>query len=245
MKSSSEVDNLIESLKVALKTKGVTYKKLAEKLNLSEASVKRMFSRKEMSLHRLGQVCETAGIKLADLVKTADASHGLSHHVYTEEQEQAFVKNPSLLALLNHILNGETPKKIKDQHKLSWNKVRQLLKQLENLGFLEVHPKDKIKLLIPPKVQWRKDGPLQKNLLPLALREFINSNFSSKSELKKFVNIRLSEPSVRRFQTQIDELVTEINRVSRIEQSVSSKLEDIGVLCAIRPWRFSVLTRIG
>src|SRR5688572_25202412 len=49
---------LVEVLKRELRTKGVTYAQVARKLGLSEASVKRMFSRRDFTLKRLDQVCQ-------------------------------------------------------------------------------------------------------------------------------------------------------------------------------------------
>jgi len=45
----------------------VTYAAVAKTLDMSEASVKRMFSRKDFSLKRLDRVLELAGLELAEL----------------------------------------------------------------------------------------------------------------------------------------------------------------------------------
>ena len=52
---------LISTLKRVLKTRGVTYADLAERIALSEASVKRLFSQGTFTLERLEQVC--AGLR--------------------------------------------------------------------------------------------------------------------------------------------------------------------------------------
>jgi len=44
---------LVETLKRVLKGRGITYAQVAERLRLSEASVKRMFSRRDFTLQRL------------------------------------------------------------------------------------------------------------------------------------------------------------------------------------------------
>ncbi|MCY7313627.1 MAG: helix-turn-helix transcriptional regulator, partial [Pseudoxanthomonas sp.] len=49
---------LIDALKRTLRAQGITYRDLALRLKLSEASVKRMFSQRAMTLQRLEQVCE-------------------------------------------------------------------------------------------------------------------------------------------------------------------------------------------
>ena len=66
--------DLIEALKRSLRAQGLTYRDLAERLKLSEAAVKRMFSKRAMNLLRLEEICEVLGIGLAEL--GAEATRG-------------------------------------------------------------------------------------------------------------------------------------------------------------------------
>ena len=63
---------LIEVLKRELKSRDITYADVAKKLDLSEASIKRMFS-KDFMLSRLDEICEFAGIEFADLARAGEA----------------------------------------------------------------------------------------------------------------------------------------------------------------------------
>jgi len=53
---------LVDTLKRILKGRGITYATVAAGLGLSEASVKRMFSRRDLTLQRLEDVCRIAGV---------------------------------------------------------------------------------------------------------------------------------------------------------------------------------------
>lgn len=53
---------LVDRLKRELRGRNITYAAVAKGLGMSEASVKRMFSRKEFTLSRLDAICELAGI---------------------------------------------------------------------------------------------------------------------------------------------------------------------------------------
>ena len=63
---------LIDTLKRMLKAQGVTYAAVARALSMSEASVKRMFSRKDFSLKRLDRVLELAHLELAELARSLE-----------------------------------------------------------------------------------------------------------------------------------------------------------------------------
>ena len=60
---SRSVD-LIDALKRALRAQGMTYRTLAQRLDLIEAAIKRMFSRRAMTLVRMESICEVLGIGL-------------------------------------------------------------------------------------------------------------------------------------------------------------------------------------
>ena len=53
----NETSRLIDALKSALKGKGITYADLAKRIVMSEANVKRMFSKQTLSLQQLEQIC--------------------------------------------------------------------------------------------------------------------------------------------------------------------------------------------
>ena len=63
----SQVHSLFENLKRELKAKGLTYKDVADHLELTESSVKRLFSQEDLSIQRLDSICEMLGIDLGML----------------------------------------------------------------------------------------------------------------------------------------------------------------------------------
>lgn len=67
--NSMQAVTLVDALKRILKGKGTTYAGVAQGLGLSEASVKRMFSRRDFTLQRLEEVCRQAGVDFADLAR--------------------------------------------------------------------------------------------------------------------------------------------------------------------------------
>jgi DNA-binding Xre family transcriptional regulator len=74
----AQTQQLIETLKKALKAHGKTYQDVAQHLELSEASVKRLFSEKSFSLQRLDQTCQMMDMEITDLVQMMnDGTRGL------------------------------------------------------------------------------------------------------------------------------------------------------------------------
>ncbi len=52
-----EIARLLETLKRSLRARGLTYRDVARELDLSESSVKRLFSTGSLSLTRVTRIC--------------------------------------------------------------------------------------------------------------------------------------------------------------------------------------------
>ncbi|OYU25272.1 MAG: transcriptional regulator, partial [Burkholderiales bacterium PBB2] len=92
--SSPEV--LIQVLRSEMRAAGITYKQLGQRLEMSESSMKRMFSQGDMSLSRLAQICKAVGVAMEDVLRqAADATPHAD--TLTLAQERSLVSDPKLL----------------------------------------------------------------------------------------------------------------------------------------------------
>jgi hypothetical protein len=62
---------IVAELKKALRASGHTYSDVAKTLDLSVASVKRLFSTEDLSLHRVDQICDLIGVDLREVLNRA------------------------------------------------------------------------------------------------------------------------------------------------------------------------------
>ncbi len=92
----SSAARLFEVLRADMKAKGLTYRELAQRIGMSESSVKRMFGEQDMPLSRLTQVSEAVGTPFEDLLARAARSTPELAQL-TLEQERALVADPRLL----------------------------------------------------------------------------------------------------------------------------------------------------
>ena len=81
---------LVDALKRELRLRGITYAALAPRLGLSEASVKRMFSRRDFTLRRLDDICRCAQIEFSELARAVARDEALITHLSLEQDN-----NPS------------------------------------------------------------------------------------------------------------------------------------------------------
>ena len=69
---NKQAKRFLECAKRFLKAQGKTYAELAKGLDVSEATVKRVFSEENVSLNRLDDICCYLGIQLTDLASMVE-----------------------------------------------------------------------------------------------------------------------------------------------------------------------------
>ena len=106
-------------LKRSLKTRGLTYRDVAKRLGLSEASVKRVFAAKTLRLQRLESICTAIGISMAELVRLASETHESGSRSLSLEQEQVLADDPKLFACFYLLLNGRSSPEIIERMSLT------------------------------------------------------------------------------------------------------------------------------
>lgn len=235
---------LVEVLKRELRARGVTYAAVARALGLSEASVKRMFSRREFTLKRLDRVCELAGADLPDLARRLRQDENLLARL-SYEQERQIVSDRKLLLVAVCALNRLTVEQIIRIYDLSEPECIQLLARLDRLGFIQLQPGNRIRLLVAPNFSWLPDGPIQRFFNREAHNEYFASRFDRPDEFMMLVNGMLSKSStaaaiarLKRVAREFSEMHAEDARLPLPERSPMS------LLVAIRHWELKAFAEL-
>jgi len=235
---------LIDELKRFLKAQGVTYATLADRINLSESTVKRMFARRSFSLRRLEQVCHTVGIEISDLVEMLNARREYLTEL-TLEQEQALVAEPKLLLLTYLLINGWPLSAITEEFAIEPEELDRLLVRLHRAKIIELLPLRRVRLLTARNFAWRPDGPVQKLLARQVKLEFLDSSFTGPGEQFRFVGGMLSDASLKQMQQSIERLAREFDDLARRDAALPlSERRGCGAVFAIRPWEYSLFARL-
>ena len=128
----NEISQLIKTLKRRLKIQGMTYRELAAALNLSEASVKRLFASERFTLERIVEIANLLGFTLAELAAEAAVSENRLHTL-NEEQEKELVSDIKLLLVAVCVLNQWPVDTIVETFQISRPECIQRLVKLDRL----------------------------------------------------------------------------------------------------------------
>jgi DNA-binding Xre family transcriptional regulator len=88
----SQTRPLIDTLKQELRKQRITYKQVSEVLELSETSVKRLFSEEAFSVKRLDKVCALLHLDISDLVHLMERNVEMTAPGRNAVDEQAPVR---------------------------------------------------------------------------------------------------------------------------------------------------------
>lgn len=232
------------ALKRLLKARGRTYAEAAAALELSEASVKRLFARGELSLERIERLCDWIGVDVADVVAASEAVQPAITEL-TLEQEKQLARDPALLLAAFLALNRWSEAEILEAFRFTKPQLTGLLIRLERLGLVELLPFDRIKLRTARNFSWRKDGPIQRHFAERALPEFVASRFDEPGERLRFVGGLLSRASVRKLHEAIETLVRQLDElVAQDLMLPTQERHGVSLLVGVRPWEYSEFSKL-
>jgi len=227
---------LVDSLKRELKARGITYADLAARIKMSEASVKRMFSQKNFTLQRLDQVLQAAGIEFGDLTSAAHQDSQLISQL-TYEQEREIIGNPKIFVVAVSVLNLITVEQIIGVYDMSAAEVVKHLIRLDKIGFLQLQPNNRVKLLVSRTFHWIPNGPIQNHFRELAYRDYLNSKFDGEDEIMQLVNVMLSKQSTAALLSRLKQVAREFSQLHQDEMKLPyDDKTPISILVAARPW---------
>jgi transcriptional regulator with XRE-family HTH domain len=232
---------LLKNLKTKLRTEGISYRELARKLRLSEATIKRDLSRGGFSLDRLDRMCEALDVSLDELLaQPPDALTQLS-----AEQEQALVSRPKLLLTAYLVATDWKFDEILASFQYSDSELVDLLLELDRLGIAEYRPPNRIRKRTARNFSWRKDGPVHGFFLRRVAPEFFGGRFDGPADELRFVGGVLSEDSLLRFKDSIARLADEFETLARNDARLGlDARKDCSAILALRAWEFSEFTKL-
>jgi transcriptional regulator with XRE-family HTH domain len=235
---------LVEVLKRELRAKGITYARVARELGLSEASVKRMFSRKDFTLKRLDQVCQLTHSDFSELARTLNREETLISQL-TQEQEKEIASSVKLFLVAVCVLNHVPAEHIVERYEISQAECIQLLVKLDRIGFIRLLPGNRIRLLVSRDFAWLPDGPIQRFFKQHAHGDFNRSRFDRPDEYFLAVNGMLSASSRATIVARLKRITREFSELHNDDVRLPpSQRMNMTMLVAIRHWELQAFAEL-
>jgi DNA-binding Xre family transcriptional regulator len=234
----AQTRELIKALKTALKAQGKTYADVAVELELTEASVKRLFSQQSFSLSRLDQVCHMLDMEITDLVQLMNEQQQRLQQL-TVEQEKEITDDVTLTLVAVCVLNRWTFDDILTYYRISETECVRHLAKLDRLKVIELLPGNRIRLLVAPNFSWRENGPIQLFFQKKISQEFFNTRFNRDDECLIVLNGMFSSQSNAELQRKLKRLAREFDLLNNDDAALELKdRKGATLVLAMRGWQY-------
>ena len=240
----SQTSQLIDTLKRELRKQRITYRQVASALELSEASVKRLFAGRFFTLDRLERICELLNMSFSELVRQSEKDIMLTQEL-TLEQEQELVSDIKLLLMAYLLINHIEFDEIIASYEISEHEGIKLLARLDRMKIIELQPGNRVRLLISPNFDWLPNGPIQRFFETRIQSEFFDSNFTGPGEVRVFLSGMLSREANAHITRRIQHLSAELNElIAECKSLPSDQCFGTSLLVAMRPWELRVFEEL-
>ena len=241
---NAEIAHLIATVKRQLKAQDRSYRDVARYLELSEASVKRLFSSERFTVERLAKIGELLGFTLAEMLQTA-ASSVPELDTLTSAQEAQLVSDEILLMVTVLALNHWSVADIVNWYRISEAEVVKRLRILDRMGVIELLPGDRIRRRARRDFDWLPHGPIKAYFAKQGVSDFLKGPFNDADESMDFSHAMLTKTAQAELKVELRRLRRKL--ASLHEESVPASLHDkrgIGLLLAMRRWEPAAFLRL-
>ncbi|MFL0811391.1 MAG: helix-turn-helix transcriptional regulator [Agarilytica sp.] len=239
----AQTSALLTTLKKQLKAHGKTYADLATALDLSEASVKRLFAEENFTLQRLDAACGFIGLQIEELVTLMNKEQPQLKQL-SAQQETEVAADLLLLLVAVSVMNGFTMQDLLSQYEIQETECVRKLAHLDRLNIIELLPNNRIKLRVAPNFRWRANGPIQQFFLKHVQREFFHSRFEGEEEKLVVLNGVLSKASNAELQGKMQKLARDFNELLQHDAALPMD-ERYGntMVMALRHWQYDMFSQ--
>jgi transposase len=144
---SVDAEAVLETLKGALRARGITYAAAARALRVSLPTMKRWMNRPDLSLDTVVRLSALAGLGLAELTELAEGQRPVVHY-FDDAQDRLFFDEPGALTVLSAFVDGATISEVARRHRVTRGSVERYLLRLGEVGLVERLDTERVQVTI-------------------------------------------------------------------------------------------------
>ena len=219
----SEIPLLLRALKSLLKARGILYHDVAEKLGVSETTVKRYLTGHSLTVEILEDICRIVDVRLSDL--SALSQEETVQPVLSREEEEFLGKDALLSGIFYLLSRGFTPAIIQRDFALSDAEMNGYLTALDRLGLIRLFPYNRVRVLIARNFNVQKGGAMMK-LAHDALLKDLFSKFDVAMPDWLFGYGKLSPASLERVRELARNFMEAFDNIAEADRELTLDLAD-------------------
>ncbi len=217
---------VFELLKRALRAQGMSYEDLAQAMQLSLPTIKRLFSDQDCKFSRLLAVCDVLEISMVDLMDTAQRKNNCAEYL-APEVEAAFAEYPALFYFYALLREPLSTAEISEYYQLSDADIILYCRDLERLGMINTGYQGRVTLLHDAPFKVHRDGALQAAYSAINaqfIQQTLNRNGAEENHYES-LSRQLRPETAAQINAEIEQLTQRIGRFARQDRLTSKQHE--------------------
>lgn len=244
MRTESESQKMLATLKRHLKSRGWTAAKIAHRLRIGEATAKRWLSGKALTIDRLTAMADLCDLSLAELVRETERPAASLARELTLAQERALMADEFLALMFFTILSGYPPQETAADFELPQAMVENALARLERLALIDRLSGGRVRALVDRAIIWRK-APMRQLFEARMKAQFMAIDFAAPETAYASEVVKLSSQGAAALAELIEEYRRKVQALARSDRETSHLPASwYTTLAVMRPLDLSGLERL-
>jgi len=241
----STTADLVALLKTELKTAGITYAQVAQRLGMAESSVKRMFSKSgDMPLSRIDEICRVLNMDFADLARRVADTQPLLLEL-TLAQERAVVADRKLLIVAICVTSQLPAEEILATYRLTEAELVKALTQLDRIGIIDLRPGNRYRLKVAKGFRWLPQGPVMSFFRKEVLHDYFAGGFDGESEMLMVVHGEIGRGLANSFRERLMRIGQDFSNQHLADQKLpADQRRPYTIVIGMRSWLMAALAEM-
>ncbi len=206
---------IIKVLKTELKKNKITYNQVALRLDMTEAGVKKLFNKDDISLKKIESICELMNVSVIDILKASE-NDDVESVKFNDKQVQFFLAKPHFFHFFMKLAyEQKSPLEIQSEFKLTVKSVSLYLKKLEELGLIKRHPHNQNQIVGGIPLALITKGTELENFKFDITQKLLDHLKQNSDHQLKGAGLYLSSDQREAFVTKIGSTILEFSALSR------------------------------
>jgi transcriptional regulator with XRE-family HTH domain len=235
----STTQDLVTALKAELKAAGITYAELAEHLEMSESSIKRIFAKADMPLSRIDDVLRVLKMDFAELARKVADAQPLRREL-TLEQEKAVVADRRLLLMAICCMSQWTYEQVVATYTFTDAECVKYLTQLDKIGIIELRPLNRYRLQLAKTFRWRPHGPVMAFFREHVVDDYFSGGFDGEGEMLMLVHGQVGKSLAASFMERLQRVGQDFAQQHLADQRLPpDQKRPYTLVVGMRSWLFA------
>jgi len=220
--SHPQVEALLRALKQLLRAKGLRYRDIAERLGITERTVKRWLADRGLTMNVVEDLCGVLGMSFIELCEFAKEDLDIRPQQMSREQERLLFSDLQLGLVFQLLLRGWTAQDIRFECGLPEATMVAHLVRLERIKLVQLLPGNKVRLLFGRHIKWHDSGEAGRAFARHLKNLFTAMDYSNPDSIWSSQVFKLSQRSLTELQAKFYTLTTDIQLASEADRRLAS-----------------------